>query len=122
MGKVTLPTKPEDLSREGLLWLIHRVAFFQPADLHHARFEELSLVAAAASEAWRASLPAAEQARVQYELLLAQPKAGTKALRAARDASELAEAKQERLWRASRRANAALDAYWNAMNQAREDA
>lgn len=123
MGKAILhPTKPEDLSREGLIYLINRHTWLGPHYLRLARAHELSLAAKAASEAWRAFLPEVDQARARYMELLGQAKGSSKQVRAARDAHELAEAKQERLWRASRRAADALDAYYKALEDAGEEA
>ncbi|MBX9750462.1 MAG: hypothetical protein K5Q68_22045 [Roseococcus sp.] len=126
MGKaITLPTKPEELGREGLLWLVTHCAMVRPRDLRFARYRELLTLSTAASDAWLASLPEAEAARKAHMEAIrtaGSSQRGERAIRAARDAAEAAEAKQERLWRALQRANAAVNAYDRAMNEGGEDA
>ncbi len=126
MGKpIILPTKPEELGREGLLWLVRNSMLVLGSDLRFARLYELNAAAQAASEKWRASLPVAEAARNHArEVVVTRPgtSRGLSALRRARDADEAAEANQARLWRACQRASAAVNEYWLAMDEAREDA
>lgn len=105
---VTLPTSVDELSREGLLWLVKRAMFVARYDLNAARHHELELAENAAIDAWRASLAEAEKTRRAYMDLLAEKGAytarGEKALRAARDAMEAADTRQDRLWKASQAA------------------
>lgn len=115
-----LPASVEDLTRDGLLYLIRRQLLPSGWDLLNARHHELKVAADAAFEAWRASAPAAHAAMEQYHQLLrdgasASTLAGAKALLAAREAHEVAEQKRDRQFRAYRRAEAAADACWRAL-------
>jgi hypothetical protein len=70
------PTKPEELGREGLLWLVQHHTLFTARDLRFARSAELLALSTAASDAWRASLPEAEAARTRHTELLASRRVG----------------------------------------------
>ncbi|WP_431282699.1 hypothetical protein ACQW02_25380 [Humitalea sp. 24SJ18S-53] len=112
-----VPATVEELSRDGLLFLL-RSRFPPDAwDLARARWHELSCVSDAASQVWRAAAAQGDAAFDAQMLAFGergQSLAARRRLRKASEAFDAASAKRERLYAAYGRASSIADAFWEA--------